>query len=347
MNFSQQKRSSTINKKSVTKALSVENAKAEANAPVQVGHTIEDKPDDKSLSLQSGMPSTKMPPTNKQSDETDIAKLKSGSTQRGNPKTLSDIIDCVLPGKMDHCFGKSPKCPSVTHFSDSLKDGRTRSYSDEVDNKEDGMFFSKGKPNPKSLQTGNSLKDQKLAKVNRVEMKSTSTQTGYPRSYSDVLDYAMPVNWDATKKEKSPKSHKKVSFDSHSEVALYEVCRTHKKSYTARQEQLFHAQAILEAYRIRDVILSRRTNTRNPIRSLIEQDILSAEEIVGLEDKISDISGKKKAYENHIHAAFLLDQQKKLRSENNEVDPEKLAAAAAASSSKNVRKARGRAALAA
>ena len=169
------------------------------------------------------------------------------------------------------------------------------------------------------------------------------------RSNSDVLDYVVPFETKTSQNKKTAKASKKVSFSSQSEVALYEVCRTHKKSYTARHEQLFQAQATLEAYRIRDTILSRQTNTRNPLKHLIEQGILSPEELVGLEDKIADISGKKKAYESRIHAAFLMDQQKKLRStsENGEVDPEKLATAATVSSSKHVRKARGRAALAA
>lgn len=75
-------------------------------------------------------------------------------------------------------------------------------------------------------------------------------------------------------------------------------------------------------------------------------NLLSPEELIGLEQKIADTSGVAKYVESRAHTICLLKRQEKLRNENAQVDVEQLAEVAAVSSSRNVQKARARAALA-
>jgi hypothetical protein len=141
---------------------------------------------------------------------------------------------------------------------------------------------------------------------------------------------------------------KRVSFAQHSEVKVYEVNRSHRKSYTSEDERWFKAEAYIDAIRVRDAITSHPdVNVKNPIKRLIELNLLSAEELVGLEQKISDLSGRKRAVEMRAHTVFLLEVQDAMGKKNQEVDAKQLSAAASISSSKSTRKARARAALAA
>jgi hypothetical protein len=147
---------------------------------------------------------------------------------------------------------------------------------------------------------------------------------------------------------KTLKTPKRVSFTQYSRVREYEVSRTHRKSYTHEDEQAFRNEALMDALRIRDAIASHPDVTAtNPVKRLIELNLLATEEMVGIEDKIVDLTGMKKALEYKAHATFLLDHQDELRRNNDEGYAEKLAHAAAASSSASARKARARAALAA
>lgn len=75
-------------------------------------------------------------------------------------------------------------------------------------------------------------------------------------------------------------------------------------------------------------------------------NLLSPEELIGLEQKIADTSGVAKYVESRAHTICLLKRQEKLRNENAQVDVEQLAEVAAVSSSRNVQKARARAASA-
>jgi hypothetical protein len=99
---------------------------------------------------------------------------------------------------------------------------------------------------------------------------------------------------------------KRVTFTQHSEVKVYEVNRSHRKSYTSEDEQWFKAEAYIDAIRVRDAIASHPdVNVKNPIKSLFERN-LSAEELVGLEQKISDVSGRKRAVGNESSYCFLV-----------------------------------------
>jgi hypothetical protein len=141
---------------------------------------------------------------------------------------------------------------------------------------------------------------------------------------------------------------KRVSFTQFCDVQVYEVNRSHRKSYSPEDDRRFEVGAYIDAIRIRKAIATHPGITvRNPIKQLIELNILSADELVGLEQKIADVSGRKRAIEIRAHVAFLLEIQDEIREKNEEVDAEKLSLAAIISSSKSTRMARARAALAA
>ncbi|KAL3770768.1 hypothetical protein ACHAWO_007768 [Cyclotella atomus] len=88
---------------------------------------------------------------------------------------------------------------------------------------------------------------------------------------------------------------KRVLFAQHSQVKVYEVNLAHRKSYTSEDEHGFKVEAYIDALHIREAITTHPgASVKNPIKHLIELNLLSAEELVGPEHKISEVSGKKK-----------------------------------------------------
>jgi hypothetical protein len=80
---------------------------------------------------------------------------------------------------------------------------------------------------------------------------------------------------------------------------VHEVNLAQRKSYTSEDEHGFKVEAYIDALHIREAITTHPdASLKNPIKHLIERNLLSAEElvVVGLEHKISEVSGKKKEF---------------------------------------------------
>ncbi|KAL3796448.1 hypothetical protein HJC23_004245 [Cyclotella cryptica] len=122
-----------------------------------------------------------------------------------------------------------------------------------------------------------------------------------------------------------------------------------RQSYSSQDRRRFQMEAIREACRVRNLMATcphgYRTGGKATVY-LIQHDILSVEEMIGIENLISDASAKNSLKERHLHTALVLKKQRELR-EQNEVDNEKLGEIARLRSSKNVERARLRALLAA
>ena len=239
--------------------------------------------------------------------------------------------------------------------------------------------------NGQPSQAGNSSDQHSLNRALSFDTAKTnfSTQRSYLRRVSSILDYVstqmkreklgitassnevltakehLPAQRNGTDKcessssdgspirtSSSAKACRHVSFAKCSTVILYTSNPSKEAFYSTNDQELFKAQKVLDALRIRGILASHPMQTTNPLKRLIELDLLSAEELIGLEHKIVDVSGMKKAFETKAHIDSLMKLQETLRKDHDEVDAEQLAHAAAASSSRHVRKARFRAALA-
>lgn len=147
------------------------------------------------------------------------------------------------------------------------------------------------------------------------------------------------------RKSSSSTSSKRVSFTEYSSVSIYieDFSSARRRWYTCKDMYQFNAEAVLESQRIRDVISKYDLDTTSSIFQLIEHRVLSCEDILGIEHKVS---GVKRATERRRHSYHLLDHQDELKNKN-EMDCTKLAAVSNNSSFKSAELARFRAALAA
>ena len=138
---------------------------------------------------------------------------------------------------------------------------------------------------------------------------------------------------------------KRVSFTDYSEVSVFieeGPSSAHRKWYSLKDQFRFYKQASLEASRIRDTISKYSLETAS-IAHLIEFRILSSEDILGIEHKVT---GVKRCYERRRHSDYLLDHQDELKNTDISID-QMLASVAIESSSSSAELARLRAALAA
>eukprot|EP00804_Cyclotella_cryptica_P020018 CCRYP_007903-RA/>CCRYP_007903-RA protein AED:0.36 eAED:0.36 QI:0/-1/0/1/-1/1/1/0/230 len=149
---------------------------------------------------------------------------------------------------------------------------------------------------------------------------------------------------------RSQNTQKQVTISHFSQVRKYAVNEARiRQSYSSQDRRRFQMEAIREACRVRNLMATcphgYRTGGKATVY-LIQHDILSVEEMIGIENLISDASAKNSLKERHLHTALVLKKQRELR-EQNEVDNEKLGEIARLRSSKNVERARLRALLAA
>ncbi|KAL3802094.1 hypothetical protein HJC23_010850 [Cyclotella cryptica] len=145
-------------------------------------------------------------------------------------------------------------------------------------------------------------------------------------------------------------AHKQVTISHLSKVRKYMVDEsTIQPSYSSKDRKMFQAEAAREAFRIRKLMAmcpeGYNTGGKATIY-LIQHNLLSVEEMIGIENLISVTSAKNSLKERRLHTALVLKKQGELR-EQNEVNIDMLGDIARLRSSKNVERARLRAVLAA
>lgn len=144
--------------------------------------------------------------------------------------------------------------------------------------------------------------------------------------------------------------HKRVTISQFSNVRKYAVDEyTIQQSYSSEDRRRFQEEAAREAFRIRKLMAMcpHGSNTGGKATVyLIQHNILSVEEMIGIENLMSDASAKNSLKERRLHTALVLKKQRELR-EQNILDTDKLGEIARLRSSTNVERARLRALLAA
>ncbi|KAL7480200.1 hypothetical protein ACHAW6_005902 [Cyclotella cf. meneghiniana] len=142
-------------------------------------------------------------------------------------------------------------------------------------------------------------------------------------------------------------SNKKVAFSPYSRLHVYQVDEEaeRKKSYGSSERKVFQAQALHDAFRIQALIKSCPYEGGLAIRYLMDKNLLSSEELLGIENLI--MGAEKVIKERRLHTTLVLETQKELLEKNDENIYQTLANVATRRSVKTLQKARLRAALAA
>eukprot|EP00804_Cyclotella_cryptica_P025250 CCRYP_010351-RA/>CCRYP_010351-RA protein AED:0.16 eAED:0.16 QI:166/1/1/1/0/0/2/25/165 len=146
----------------------------------------------------------------------------------------------------------------------------------------------------------------------------------------------------------SSKQQKRVTFSQYSTKRIYKCSQLYRShmSYTCRDQKVFRDETRREGQRIQQFVSLHSVKTGTIIHHLIKLNLLSTEELLGIEHLISKDAAVKVLKQRHAHVELVLRVQKELR-ERNEENVDKLAQCAMHSSSKSVHIARLRAALAA
>ncbi len=141
---------------------------------------------------------------------------------------------------------------------------------------------------------------------------------------------------------------KNVSFSEFSNRRVYvtDPYYENQKSYSSADQQIFRQEAVHEAFQIHRMISSCPGDAGFAVKQIMEQGLLTMEELLGIEHLVS-MNAAKAYHKRQSYIDIVLGMQKLLR-ENNEniVYVEELAADAVKKSASMVEKARLRAALA-
>lgn len=144
-----------------------------------------------------------------------------------------------------------------------------------------------------------------------------------------------------------PYSRKEVTFSEYSEMRLYHYERSceSKKSYSNDDRRNFQAQAVFNASRIRNIISTHPLQTERAIDHAVDLGLIKHEELVGIEHLVSEKAAASLIYRRRAHVALVLRAQELIQEKyGNSADPVMLAKVAIRSSSRNIEKARVRAA---
>lgn len=162
-----------------------------------------------------------------------------------------------------------------------------------------------------------------------------------------------PVNtqdWQSLCKKLQPR----VTFSERSSMHIYRPDPRYgrNKSYTKEDRKNFGSEAFSEAIRIKRLVLSTPgASTKDSFKYLLKHNIISLEEIVGIEHLVLGKSASKLLKERQDHSrAVLMEQERQCVQEKiqEHVDPmKKLGEFSASRSLKSVKRARIRAAMAA
>ncbi|KAL7534770.1 hypothetical protein ACHAWF_004947 [Thalassiosira exigua] len=144
----------------------------------------------------------------------------------------------------------------------------------------------------------------------------------------------------------------RVTFSEKSTLQIYipDPRYTRSKSYTREDKEKFSFEALSEIMRIKRLVVATPGSTKDSFRYLLEEKIVSVEEIVGIEHIVLGKSASKLAKERQDHALAVLSEQERQLCGASKVedDPiENLGQFSASRSSKSARRARIRAAMAA
>mmetsp|Transcript_14252 Transcript_14252/g.25050 ORF Transcript_14252/g.25050 Transcript_14252/m.25050 type:complete len:253 (-) Transcript_14252:56-814(-) len=144
---------------------------------------------------------------------------------------------------------------------------------------------------------------------------------------------------------------KKVTFSERSSLYIYDHDPLYGryKSYTKAERENFGSEVLSEAIRIKRLVLtSPGASTKDSFNYLLKNNIISLEEIVGLEHLVLSKSTSKLSKERKDHAkAVLMEQGRQLVKNMQDGRTEKLGEFSASSSFKAAKLARIRAAMAA
>ena len=144
------------------------------------------------------------------------------------------------------------------------------------------------------------------------------------------------------------KLNPKVTFSETSSLHIYlpDPLYTRSKSYSSADRKKFAKETLLEVLRIKNLVASVQGSSSESIRHLLEANVVSYEEMLGIEHLILDKSAARMLKERRSHAeALLLEQQRQKCGKNQ--DPVKLAEISTLKTAKAAKRARIRAALAA
>ncbi|KAL3788895.1 hypothetical protein HJC23_002649 [Cyclotella cryptica] len=147
------------------------------------------------------------------------------------------------------------------------------------------------------------------------------------------------------------KPRTRITFSEYSHVRSYYNDPTYRKnkSYSSSDLKRFQVEAAREGIRIHQLVTSLDVQSGAAIHKLIGLELLSREELIGIEHLVSGKVAVKVVYERRAHSVLVLNAQEQLRAEKNvrALDTVQLLAKVAMKrSSKNVEKARLRGALA-
>ena len=118
-------------------------------------------------------------------------------------------------------------------------------------------------------------------------------------------------------------------------------------SYTSADCKMLRAAVAKERFRIQHLISScQPTKSGNVIRDLVELNVLSMDELIGMEHLVGKNAPARLLHERRAHSTIVLKAQKEMH-RRKDICFDEVAMVAVASSSRNVQKARLRAALAA
>eukprot|EP00804_Cyclotella_cryptica_P027248 CCRYP_014355-RA/>CCRYP_014355-RA protein AED:0.42 eAED:0.42 QI:0/-1/0/1/-1/1/1/0/216 len=143
----------------------------------------------------------------------------------------------------------------------------------------------------------------------------------------------------------SSATHKVVSISPYSHLYTYQIDEDKCfKSYSSSEQNHFQAQALYNAFRIRELIQSCPYTGGTAICYLMERKLIESEELLGIESLI--VGGRKVSKERLAHSRFVLNMQRDLRNKKDLNMEQKLADVATARSLNSVERARLRASLA-
>lgn len=158
-------------------------------------------------------------------------------------------------------------------------------------------------------------------------------------------------DWQSLYKKLKPR----VTFSERSSMYVYRPDPSYvlNKSYTKEERRGFSTEALTEAIRIKKLVLSTPgASTKDSFKFLLKNDVITLEEIVGIEHLVLGKSASKLLKERQDHAKAVLMKQCQQRMEEGKSKLQddsmtKLGEFSASRSMKSVKRARIRAAMAA
>jgi hypothetical protein len=145
-----------------------------------------------------------------------------------------------------------------------------------------------------------------------------------------------------------PNPMKRVTFSAYSSARFYKCSSSYRAnmSHSSADCKMFRAEVAREGLRIQRLVSScPQTKTGNVIHHLVGLNVLSMDELVGIEHLVSKDAPARLLHERRSHASTVLRAQQEMQ-QTSDIRCDELARIAASSSSRSIQRARLRAALA-